>query len=126
MKRLPIAGEALRFAIVGVVATALHYGLYAALRLVMWPQVAYTIGYVASFMLNFYLTARFTFRASPSWRRLAGMAGAHGVNYLIHISLLTLFLHLGVAEAWAPLPVFAIAIPVNFFLVRFVFKSRRL
>lgn len=126
MKRLPIAGEALRFALVGILATGLHYALYSLLRLVMWAELAYTIGYVASFVLNFYLTARFTFRAAPSWRRLAGMAGAHGVNYLLHISLLTLFLHLGVPEAWAPLPVFAIAIPVNFILVRFVFKSRHL
>lgn len=120
-----IAGEALRFALVGLLATAVHYGIYIALCPVLVAQAAYTVGYIMSFVLNFYLTARFTFRTAPSWRRLLGMCGAHAVNYLLHIGLLSLFLYLGVVEKWAPLPVFAIAIPVNFILVRTVFKSRR-
>ena len=57
--------------------------------------------------------------------KLVGMIGAHGVNYLLHIALLNLFLWLGVAQEWAPVPVFAIAIPVNFILVRFVFKHKK-
>lgn len=119
------AGEALRFILVGTLATALHYGIYYALLSVINENIAYTIGYVLSFLLNFYLTARFTFRTAPSWRGLVGMSGAHGVNYLLHMALLNLFLWLGVREELAPLPVFAIAVPVNFFLVRFVFKNRK-
>ncbi len=115
----------MRFGLVGVGVTALHYGIYYALCPLMPAQVAYTIGYGVSFVVNFYLSARFTFRARTSGRRFVGMAGAHGVNYLLHISLLTLFLWLGVPEKWAPLPVFAIAVPVNFVLVRLVFKAKR-
>ncbi len=119
-----VCGEALRFVLVGVFATALHYGLYLLLRHVMPLTLAYTVGYVASFVANFFLTAYFTFRSAPSWRKLAGMGGAHGVNYLLHIALLNLFLWLGVPSALAPVPVFAVAIPVNFLLVRFVFKRK--
>lgn len=119
-----VCGEALRFILVGAFATALHYGLYLLLRSVMPLNLAYTIGYVASFAANFFLTAYFTFRSAPSWRKLAGMGGAHGVNYGLHIALLNLFLWLGVPAALAPVPVFAIAIPVNFLLVRFVFKRK--
>lgn len=50
------------------------------------------------------------------------MGGAHAVNYGLHMVLLNVFLALGLPEVWAPAPVFAIAIPVNFLLVRFVFK----
>lgn len=114
--------EALRFALVGAVATALHYGLYLLLLAVMPANAAYTLGYVVSFVVNFYLTAYFTFGTGPSWRKLVGMGGAHAVNYGLHLCLLNAFLALGVTEVWAPLPVFAIAIPVNFLLVRFVFK----
>jgi putative flippase GtrA len=53
------------------------------------------------------------------------MAGAHAVNYLLHMVLLNLFLWLGMSNELAPLPVFAIAIPVNFLLVRFVFKHKK-
>ncbi len=119
-----VCGEALRFVLVGAFATALHYGLYLLLRSIMPLNLAYTIGYVASFAANFFLTAYFTFRSAPSWRKLAGMGGAHGVNYVLHITLLNLFLWLGVPAALAPIPVFAIAIPVNFLLVRFVFKRK--
>lgn len=119
------AGEGLRFAIVGAFATALHYGIYYALLSVLPVYVAYTVGYAVSFVVNFYLTARFTFRTAPTWRRFVGMAGAHAVNYVLHIVLLYAALRIGIPETYAPLPVFAIAVTVNFLLVRFVFKKKK-
>ena len=87
-------------------------------------NIAYTLGYVLSFMANFYLTSYFTFGTTPSWKKLIGMGGAHAVNYALHILLLNLFLRIGISQEWAPIPVFAIAIPVKFLLVRFVFKHK--
>lgn len=118
------AGEFIRFGIVGGTCTALHYGLYYLLQLWINVNLAYSAGYVLSFVVNFYLTSWFTFGASPSWKRFVGMIGAHGVNYLLHMLLLNLFLWMGIPQEWAPLPVFAVAIPVNFVLVRFVFKHK--
>lgn len=115
--------EAVRFGLVGVLATALHYGIYLALRIVIPIYIAFTVGYVLSFLLNFYLTSRFTFGASPTWKRFTGMVGAHAVNYLLQTALLWLFIHVGVPESLAPIPVYAVAVPVNFLLVRFVFKK---
>ena len=43
---------------------------------------------------------------------------------MLHIGLLNTFLWLGLSKTLAPIPVFAIAIPVNFLLVRFVFKRK--
>ena len=124
-ERKKLGGQALRFGMVGVFATALHYGIYYVLQRMINVNVAYTIGYVLSFLANFYLTARFTFRSAPSWSKLTGMGGAHAVNYLLHLALLNLFLWLGVCEEWAPFPVFAIAVPVNFLLVRWVFSEKK-
>ena len=119
--------EIIRFGMVGALATALHYGIsYLLWRYAGFNEnIAYTAGYALSFVANFYLSAYFTFRSRPSWKRAGGFGGAHLVNYLLHICLLNLFLWLGIPEEWAPLPVFSIAIPVNFLLVRLVFKSRR-
>ncbi len=122
MRRPAWTGQALRFALVGGLATALHYGLYWLLLRWLSPTVAYALGYAVSFLANFYLTAWFTFGTGPSWAKLAGMGGAHAVNFLLHIVLLEVFLGLGVPPRWAPLPVFAVAIPVNFLLVRRVFR----
>ena len=120
-----VSGEFIRFGIVGGLSTALHYGIYYLLQLYINVNIAYTIGYILSFVGNFFLTSYFTFGTAPSWKKLVGMMGAHGVNYLLHIALLNLFLWIGVAQQWAPIPVFAIAIPVNFILVRFVFKHKK-
>lgn len=125
MKRKAVYGEIFRFGMVGAGATALHYGIYYLLQRFINVNVAYTVGYVLSFVANFYATAYFTFASVPSWKKLFGMGVAHGVNYLLHIVLLNIFLYVGISKAWAPLPVFAIAIPVNFLLVRFVFKHKR-
>ncbi|GFI00295.1 GtrA family protein [uncultured Phocaeicola sp.] len=121
-----VINEFVRFGIVGVAATATHYGIYYLLQPYINVNIAYTTGYALSFIANFYLTSYFTFGAKPSWKKLMGMGGAHLVNYLLHIVLLNLFLFIGITKTWAPVPVFVIAIPVNFLLIRFVFKHKKL
>lgn len=120
-----LRGQAGRFVVVGGVATLVHYGIYYVLCLWLPVWLAYTVGYALSFLLNFYLTARYTFRTPPSWARLAGMSGAHIVNYLVQLGLLTLYVRLGVDHRLAPLGVYAIAVPLNFVLVRYVFTRHR-
>ena len=122
MKQLRRLPEFIRFVLVGVFATALHYGIYLLLQRLINVNIAYTLGYALSFIANFYLTAYFTFGKKPSWGKAFGFGGAHLFNYLLHIGLLNIFLWLGLPKPFAPVPVFVIAIPVNFLLVRFVFK----
>lgn len=118
--------EFIRFGIVGVLATAIHYGIYLALNLIMMSWLAYSIGYGISFLCNFYLSSVFTFQTKATIKKGIGFGISHGINYLLHIVLLSLFLKLGFKEELAPIPVFAIAIPVNFVLVRLVFKSPKI
>lgn len=127
MKFVGNIAEILRFAIVGILATIVHYGIYLAL---LWlvPQmnasVAYSIGYVISFVGNFLASNYFTFKTKPTVGKGIGFALSHGVNYLLHILFLNLFLWLGLSETIAPIPVFCLVIPINFLLVRFVLKSK--
>lgn len=123
-QRIPMRWqEIIRFCIVGGLATAVHYGIYLLLQLWIWTWLAYTIGYVLSFLMNYMLTNYFTFRTKPSVQNGIGFVISHAVNYGLHIGLLELFLWLGVSDVWAPIPVYCIVIPVNFLLVRFVFKN---
>ncbi len=115
--------EIIRFGIVGGAATAVHYAIYLVLVRRLGPSVSYTIGYIISFCINFYLSNRFTFRTNPSLRKGLGFALSHLVNYILHISLLALFLHCGLSGKIAPLAVFAVVIPVNFILVRLSLKK---
>ncbi|MDN0051666.1 GtrA family protein [Bacteroides caecigallinarum] len=118
--------EFIRFGIVGVLATGIHYGIYILLNYVMIQWLAYSIGYGISFLCNFYLSSVFTFRSKASIKKGIGFSISHLINYLLHIVLLTIFLKLGFSDEIAPIPVFLIVIPINFLLVRFVFKSGKL
>jgi len=110
--------EIVRFGIVGVAATAIHYAVYYALLSLTSHNVAYTVGYVVSFLCNYVLSSLFTFRVTISAGRLAAFGVSHLLNYLIQMGLLNLFVWTGVSPVVAPLPVFAIAVPVNYLLVR--------
>ncbi|MBQ9665665.1 MAG: GtrA family protein [Bacteroidaceae bacterium] len=123
MKNKQAVFEIVRFIIVGVVATAIHYGVYWLLMQWLNVTVAYSIGYAISFICNFLLTSLFTFRKKASVKRGIGFGMAHGVNYLLHVLFLQFFLWLGISKQLVPIPVFAIVIPINFLLVRFVFKK---
>ena len=122
MGKTETLGEIIRFGIVGTTAVAIHYGVYWVLQHWMNVNVAYTIGYIVSFLVNYYLSAHFTFKEKTSARNGLGFGLAHLTNYLLHIVLLNVFLWLGLSREIAPLAVLAIAVPTNFVLVRFVFK----
>lgn len=115
--------EFTRFAIVGVIATVLHYGIYLIFKDTVGRNPAYTIGYIVSFIVNYLLSARFTFRKRRSFKNGIGFCCAHLFNYLLQTGLLNLFVWLGVNEALAPVPVYCVAVPVNFMVVRFVFNK---
>ena len=115
-------GEMFRFAVVGTISTVLNYVIYWILQHWINVNVAYTIGYVLSFLVNYYLSAHFTFKEKTSAKNGIGFGGAHLVNYLLHIVLFNFFLWIGLSRELAPIAVLAIAVPTNFVLVRFVFK----
>lgn len=116
----------LRFVVVGASATAIHYGVYWLLLGCLTAGVAYTIGYLLSFVFNYLMSSRFTFRSKVTWRNALGFCMAHGLNYALHMVLLAAFLHWGMSARTAPFAVYAIVIPLNFILVRLVFRHKRI
>ena len=115
-------GEIVRFSVVGVLVTAIHYVVYWLLQLVVNVNIAWTAGYIAGFVVNYYLSAHYIFREKTSVENGAGFGGAHLVNYFLQMVLLNFFIWLGFSATMAPIGVYAVSIPVNFLLVRFVFK----
>lgn len=119
----------IRFCIVGSLSSLMCYGIYLLLIWIvptdwtLWASVSYSVGYVVSWFFNLWLTSVFTFKEKVNVKRGIGFAASHGVTYLLHIGLLNLFIWLGVPEAWAPIPMYCIAVPTNFVLVRTVFKK---
>ena len=115
----------IRFCIVGTVAAGIHYGIYyVLLRVGAGHNLAYATGYIISFVCNFIATSYFTFRSSPSWGRFAGFAGSHAVNFLLHMTMLNVFLWIGMHELIAPIAVMLVAMLVQYAILNLVFRKK--
>lgn len=115
----------LRFCIIGALATGIHYGVYFLLQHWINLNIAYTAGYLISFVVNFMATNYFTFQTKPTLKKFVGFTGSHGVNYILHMILFNLFLYLGIHRLVAPLIVISVAALVQFTILRFVFTGKK-
>ena len=117
--------EFIRFVIVGILATVIHYVIYLALEhgLHINYNFAYTIGDILSFIFNFFASTFFTFKTNANAQNGIRFAGAHLINYFVHMILLNVFIFIGMPDNLAPIFVFPIAIIINFFMVRFALKK---
>ncbi len=141
----------LRFFVVGVGATLVHMLVYWSLNAAfglteadgLALMLTLTAGYVVSFIGNYFVSLKWTFRTQGSAKKGAGFAFSHLVNWGMQVGLLELFRLLGAggALAWGVrrflpfvvelvpelgnpaslllVPVLFIVVPVNFLLVRF-------
>ncbi len=117
-----------RFAAVGAAATGINYAVYTLLVLAfdrLLPEAAYVGAFCVSVSCNFLMSSYFTFRVRPTWPRAAKFLTAHLVNLVNELVLLRLWLWAGVPKLYAPLCVFVIAFPLNYFMVRFALRGRK-
>lgn len=146
-----MGGQFARFFVVGIAATLVHLVVYIALNHLFGLSeenklaltITYSIGYIVSFIGNYILSLKWTFRTEGSVKKGLGFAFSHAVNYGMHIGLLNLFLYLDVGglmvrclqavvpwlvemfpilghgEDIVPFAVYVVVVPVNFLLVRF-------
>lgn len=127
MKRLnfEIMFEIFRFGIVGIIATIISYTVYIMLEtLGLQYNIAYTLGYIISFCFNYIASTYFTFKTNINAKKGVKFAFAHGFNYFLQMVLLNIFIYIGVSKTLSPLFVYAISIPINFFVVRVALKDK--
>lgn len=114
--------EVVRFGIVGTISTGITYGVYYLLLGWINTSVAFTTAYILAFIINFALTTTFTFGVSATKKRGIGFIISNVINYLLSVSLLNVFIWFGLSKSIAPIPMFAITIITNFFIVRWIMK----
>lgn len=112
--------EIVRFGITGVVSTLVTYAVYYICLLWLNPTISFSIGYIVAMIVNYILTTSFTFKVKASKKNAAGFVISNGINYALCTLFLNLFIWIGVSKKLAPIPMYAICIPVNFLIVKFV------
>jgi putative flippase GtrA len=116
--------EFIRFCLVGIFATGLHYAIYYLLNLIIDMNIAYTIGYWTAFLCNYLLTCLFTFRVKPSLKLGGGFGVSHLINWGLHLICLNIFTYIGLSPEWAPVPTYIICVPTNFLIIKFFFNKK--
>lgn len=115
--------EVFRFAVTGTLVTAILYATYLPLTYIMPLGVAYSCGFVISFISNFLLSNYYTFKTKPTAAKAVLFCVTQLINYLMQILCFKFFIMLGVSKVWAPVPVWIFIFPINFILMRLALKS---
>lgn len=122
--RQRISPQFIRFLAVGVLNTAVGYGLFA---LLVWTGLAYplaiAISTCAGVAFNFQTTGRLVF-GNSQWRRIIRFIAVYGVAYGVNVAAIAGLLKLGVnvylATALLLLPIALLTYTLQ---KNFVFKS---
>lgn len=115
--------EVVRFGITGVVSTFATYLFYYIFLFWLNPTISFTIAYLVAMVINYMMTTVFTFKVKATKKNAAGFVVSNGINYALCAMFLNIFIWIGVSEKIAPIPMYAICIPINFLIVRFVMKK---
>lgn len=126
MKSVFFSKEFIKWGLIGVLAVIIHYGIYLLLNIFIQKDIAFTIGYAISFCCNFYLNSVYTYKKRPTLKKGIGFGVSHFINYVLQISVFNIFIFFGTPEEFAPIPMYAITMPINFLLIRFVFKNNKI
>jgi len=115
--------EIIRFVITGVISTVTTYVVYWLLLPVLTHSISFLIGYAVALVVNYILTTSFTFKVKATKKNGLGFIVTNIINFTLSEAFLNLFVYLGVSKQWAPIPMYAICIPINFLIVRYVMKK---
>ncbi|MFF5663196.1 GtrA family protein [Streptomyces griseofuscus] len=116
-----IARQIITFAVVGVLNTAVYYGLYL-LFLTWLPYLAsHVLAFALSMVGSFFLNARFTYRIRPTWRKFLLFPLTNAANFVITtVGVYVIVDVLGAGSRFAPLLASAAAIPITFVVSRWI------
>ena len=150
-----MGGEFVRFFLVGVGATLVHLFVYWSLNELLNVSedtpvtltLSYSVGYVVSFVFNYIVSLKWTFRTKGSVKKGMGFAFSHAVNACMQLLLLHVFRAIGIggtlvalmrnlfpllvewwpvlgqSESLLPFPVYMIVVPMNFLMVRYFLRK---
>ncbi|MFJ9930630.1 MULTISPECIES: GtrA family protein [Streptomyces] len=116
-----IARQIVTFAVVGVLNTAVYYGLYLLFLNWLPYLAAHVLAFALSMVGSFFLNARFTYRIRPTWRKFLLFPLTNAANFVITtvgVYVIVDVLHAG--SRFAPLLASAAAIPVTFVVSRWI------
>lgn len=117
-------GEFFRFCCVGSLCAFVDWLCFTASCTIFPYRVSVVIGFVISLIINYVLTAKWTFKKKYTKKNFINMICAHLINIIIvRMGLLYILIDLlTIAEYWAYIPTLMISAVTSFIMVRYAFK----
>lgn len=123
--RQGLAGEVVRFALVGVANTITYYVTYLVLVGVLPYFAAHVVAFGVAMVGSFLLNCRFTYRTRPTWRKFLLYPLTVVANFVITTVGVGVLVELvEMDERIAPLVAAVAAIPLTFLATRYVLLGR--
>lgn len=114
------------FLVGGGLNTALTWGVYLLLGLLMTYQAAYLVAYVIGVAFSYFFNALFVFRAPLSWRAAMAYPSVYLVQYVAAALLLRVCVEYAqLPKAYAPLVVTVVMIPATYIMSKLVLTWTR-
>jgi len=119
-----VVRQAARFAVVGSIATGVHYAILIALVEIghVKPLVATTFGYCFGVITSYALNRRFTFRdtAAPVASSFLKFVLLYGIGAVLNGTIMSTVMHLGAPYILAQVAATGLVMIWNFLGARFV------
>jgi len=116
--------EFIRFVFFGGVNTLLGYFIYVILLIFLSYKVSFTIAYVSSIFISYYLNSKFVFNRQVSLKKALMYPSVYLIQYLTCMLLLHIFVEiLNLSKFIAPILVVLLTVPVTYFLSRSIIKG---
>lgn len=117
--------EFIRFVLFGGVNTLLGYLIYVILLIFLNYKVSFTITYVSSIFISYYLNSKFVFYRKVSLKKGLMYPSVYLIQYLTCMLLLHIFVEiLNLSKFIAPILAVLLTVPVTFFLSRSIIKGQ--
>lgn len=114
-----------RFLVSGGFNTALTYGIYLVLLLVLSYKASYTISYLIGIVLAYTLNRFFVFKSHRGLQSAVLLPLVYGLQYILSMLILWCWVEqFGFDERLAPLVAIVITLPITFIFSKLAFSKK--
>lgn len=116
--------EISKFCIVGVTSALIDLIVYNIVLLFTSYFFSVVVGFVVSWIINYFLSSHWTFKEKPTLSNFFAMLSAHLTNlFVVRLGVIYIFVELlNIHPRVAYIPTLVIAAITSYFMVRFCFK----
>lgn len=116
----------MKFGMVGGINTAVSYGVYLILLVVLPYLVAHVLAWVVGVVVSYFLNARFTYGVARSWRSFALFPLSSLPNIILSSAgVLVMVEVLGWSQVIAPLIATVLAVPIAYLVAKRILVRRK-